>query len=393
MRAYTDTSVLIVAKHADTTIGRAMLSAIGAGCGPIILVDSSANDLTSAAAIQAVPKGHPLHIEKLPESTPIGTARQRALDLTETPYAIWLDADDAILPGHIARYRKALEAGYDFVLSGAITTRLPDYSELSRSKVLRPFFTPGAEVWCFERNWMPSLHAGLRVKKALQVGFNKTLKGSEDHDFHLRAISQGLKMTALPGASYLYTDTPGSLSRDLNARAIDGMATARYWLGRDDLYPSIQRVLGAGPADWISAVLASMLRDWDRLDAVWDAATVARNGQVNLHPFYLEGIGTLINFLRATTNELRGRDDTTVLIDALDRPWNPAVFNNAAVSLARQGGPKNKKKALALLDKALEQLPHYRDALSNKDIILNDREQTLFLTMLPIRPHVSRDRY
>ena len=387
MPTFSDTTLLMVAKNASDTIARALRSALDAGAGPILLVDSSEDGATLEAAKTVLPSGHPFDLVQLDPSTTIGVARQTALEAARTPYGFWLDADDAISDHHISAYRAGLEDGYDYVVGGAMVVAPPDYSNGAAATIPDALQQPQMAYWCFERNWFPSLHAAVRIDWAKDIGFDVALRGAEDHSFLLKALAAEMRYKALEQTSYQYTVTPGSVSRDMVGRAADARRTAQYWLDNAGLSSLINTHLGPGPSCWIKASLASLIGDWSHFDeAVSSFAGLPASEDV-MHPFYGKTLAVLFRFLENTKNLRRGFNNDADWAGLLSQSQNPAFLNNAGVSAARGG---HETLANTLFDQALGQLAHYKDAAANKECLENGYTGDLLITKLPMRIAVAR---
>src|SRR5678809_1020905 len=89
-------TILIAARNAATTIGRAVRSACAQGDYSILLIDDHSTDATAEVARREAPA---LHVVCPPHHGMLGFTRQFGLEQVRTPYALWLDADDELLPG------------------------------------------------------------------------------------------------------------------------------------------------------------------------------------------------------------------------------------------------------------------------------------------------------
>lgn len=161
-----EVTVVIPARHAGRTIGRAIDSALADGARRILVVDHASTDDTEAAARRA--GGSRLSWQRAPADATLGGVRQAGLDAVDTPVAVWLDADDEILPGRLRALCDALDAGADLAVDEAEIVvgthgrfaRLPAF-------LLRP---PGL-FRLFERNYLPVCGPlACRVSSARHVG-------------------------------------------------------------------------------------------------------------------------------------------------------------------------------------------------------------------------------
>ena len=169
--------------------------------------------------------GRRVEIAATPEHRGIGFARACALERVDTTWLMWLDADDALLPGRCARLWAAAERhAYDGVwdaaelvdgVSGGAAQRLPMPPLMLRA---------GSAVRLFERNWLPGPGWPLlRTGFAREIGYDPELPAAEDLDFNLRACAWGGRLGFLAEPGYRQFAYPDSLSRNLDHQ--------RRWVG------------------------------------------------------------------------------------------------------------------------------------------------------------------
>lgn len=144
----------------------------------------------------------------------VGHARQTGLECLETPYGMWLDADDELLPGRAERFLKALEQGDTDIVSdsaeladgatGHIVGILPVPSFMMQVRPLARLF---------ERNYLPCAGTfGFRSATARALGYDATLTHAEDTDFMLRAVAAAARIALLDQPGYRLHAYPQSLS-------------------------------------------------------------------------------------------------------------------------------------------------------------------------------------
>lgn len=104
-----DTTVVIACFNYGRYVQEAVASALGQeGATPaVVVVDDGSTDPETHAALEALPRG-----VRVVRQANLGVcrARNRGLELAETPYALVLDADDRLAPGALAALRSALDA-------------------------------------------------------------------------------------------------------------------------------------------------------------------------------------------------------------------------------------------------------------------------------------------
>ena len=206
-------TVVMVAKNAEATIGRALRSALDAGAKKLLLVDDDSEDRTVTAAEAAA--GDALTLVRNPQSVSLGYVRNLALSHLATDYGLWLDADDEMAPDHITKMTAPLMAGTaDLVFSDCMLVDGRTGNALKELTVPDFMVSDHGHLRSFERNWYPSLHAAFRTEFARQVGYDPAFKCVEDYDFLLRAITHGARVQTVAGSSYRYFHYDHTVSRD-----------------------------------------------------------------------------------------------------------------------------------------------------------------------------------
>lgn len=92
-----------------------------------LLVDDGSHDDTGAVFAAAVARDARFQVLRHDESRGLGAARNVALDLVDTPFVGFLDADDELTPRAIETWLATLdESGSDFVAAAYVRSRLID---------------------------------------------------------------------------------------------------------------------------------------------------------------------------------------------------------------------------------------------------------------------------
>ena len=95
---------MIAARNRSDTIERAVQSALHQKeVRTVIVVDDGSTDDTAARARRCDPVGNRVLVEELPFNRGPSAARNRALELSQSPWVAILDGDDFFLPGRIGR--------------------------------------------------------------------------------------------------------------------------------------------------------------------------------------------------------------------------------------------------------------------------------------------------
>lgn len=153
--------------------------------------------------------------EKLPlriyyeEFLPVSNARNRAAELSEAAYFIFLDSDCIIPPGYLKAVDSYLEANPDTTLFGGPDAASSDFSDLQKaiSFSMTSFLTTGGirggakSVTSYQPR---GFNMGIRADLFRKVGgYNEQFVCGEDVELSLRLQKEGAKGAFIPGA-YVY---------------------------------------------------------------------------------------------------------------------------------------------------------------------------------------------
>lgn len=380
-----DTTVAIVARNAAATIGRAVGSALAAGAARVLLVDDASSDETVSHAKAA--GGESLTVIENRRPLSVGYVRGLALEHIQTPYGIWLDADDAFGAGHLEAMLAPLTSGDADLVLGAAT--LYDGATGQALKPLHiPDFmqAPEAEWRSFERNWYPSLHAAFRTEFARGVGYDPAFKCAEDYDFLLRAIAAGARVATAPGADYHYYHYDGTISRN---RERTRSFTARS-LAKHDLQDIGRGLTAHGflPGDRAAILASAALFAGEPMAALAQASEAAADTPVasygeparRLAAFYRGVAFLMLERWGAAAGCFELLEDTSLAAEA---------GNNHAVTLAALF---HSGEAIKVLERVLALKPDYLDARANL-AALKEGGLPAHITTHPFRREASRDQY
>ena len=209
-------SILIPARNAEATIARALQSVLSQTSAPIILADDHSTDRTVEVACDLA--GSQLQVVRPDTRCTVAAVRQTALAATQTPLAVWLDADDELLPGRVDRLVSVLETDRcDFVWDAAEMAN-GKTGRVTSTSPIPGFLTAGPRpVRLFERNYLPAPGApGVRVDTAQKFGFDPVFQAAEDIDLMLRVVEGGARIRLVAETGYRVYSYPGSLSRHLD---------------------------------------------------------------------------------------------------------------------------------------------------------------------------------
>jgi tetratricopeptide (TPR) repeat protein len=378
----TPCTILIPARNAEATIGRAVVSARAEGCARILVIDHASTDGTVAAA--RVAGGDTLDVVTAPADATLGQVRQIGLDGVATEFGMWLDADDEIeqgragrLIGRLLRERGDLafdEADLYDGATGKRVRRLPIPEFLDGTGLVREF----------ERNYLPAPGVpAFRTSSARAIGFDPALHGAEDVDFLLRAVMAHQRIILVHEAGYRQYASPGTLSRNsVNQESMLRTALRKHDPARVE---SLFVEAGSDPisAGWSIVSFLTLRGDLDA--ALQRLATLPSSSTRDFRE------GTLLAALG------RHPDALAPLERAFRATREPEAANNLGVVLAALG---RRDEAVARFEEALVAVPAYADAAANlagSDPRLgsdpNPGSDPRRLTLLPLRRFSVRDDY
>jgi hypothetical protein len=379
-------TVVIVARNAALTIQRAVRSAIACAADEILLVDDWSSDGTPDLARATAPT---LRVVRPVEHRTLGYARQCAVESLATPYAVWLDADDEMVPGRVARFVEALSAGEGSVAadglelwsgeSGAFIERVPVPAFLMRDPL---------RARLFERNYLPVTGpVAVKTAWAREVGYDPDLQAAEDYDFVLRSVASGARVVLLDHIGYRQYAYAASVSRNSGRQR----AMCQRVLRKHD-YSRVRALLLASTRStrltaWAMVSFAVQRGDFEEaLALLGEAERGIDDPAVLLEPDGPCPVpeGWRAAFWRGTLRLQLSRDDQALTdLQLAEHLWpSPEGANNLGVALRRLN---QKEAALEAFGKALSRKANYADAAANIDRPADGR-----LTLSPLRRHPFR---
>ena len=381
---------MIAARNAAATIERAMESAVAQDGCSIVLVDDFSTDDTVALAKEI--GGTRLGVVRPARHQSLGLTLQAGLDAVTTPFGVWLDSDDELLPGRVARLIGALES--DQAELATDTIELVDGSSSRFLKLLTiPAFLqahhPLARL--FERNYLQGPGClGFRTEFARSIGYDPEFHGGEDMDFPLRSVAARARVCLLDEPGYRIHAYASSVSRQ-RERQLD---MYRRCLLKHD-YEAVRRLfIEAGYSERVSVwgllSMALFRRDFDRALELLEAAeslVVAPDEVLEPRGPCPMPEGWRVAFFRGTMMLLLGpsSEAESWLERAETLQPTPEGANNLGVAKAMYG-KQSEAQELFLL--SLERFPDYSDARANRDSTTPSR-----ITTHPLRQEPSRSDY
>jgi glycosyltransferase involved in cell wall biosynthesis len=363
-------TILIPARNAGPTIERAVASAVAQHPSHILLIDHASEDDTAERARRA--GGEWLSVIDAPAGATMGEVRQLGLDAVTTPFGMWLDADDELLPGRGERLIGRLDAdtadvAYDEVelydgASGAFLRHLPIPALLGERQLVRQF----------ERNYLAAIgFPAFRTESARAIGFDPAFHGAEDFDFLLRAIADDRRILLERRVGYRQFAYPSSLSRNRENQAAMVRAALRKHHPHDVEERFGRTGYHARTVGWGMVGFLTLRGDYQ--EALMWLDRVPTGSRRDFH------YGTLLAAIgehAAAQHPLRR---------ALDDAASPELLNNYGVVLAALDRPD---EAADMFADALFHYPEYRDAAAN----LHGGAPS-HLTLLPLRTEAARNDY
>ncbi|MBK5919962.1 hypothetical protein CCR80_02775 [Rhodothalassium salexigens] len=388
-----DLTVAMPAYNAASTVAAALRSVCDTHDGPILLVDDRSADDTVARARAVV--GARLHVVTAPGPRGVARARALALAAIDTPYGLWLDADDLMAPGRPQAVRAALDAGADLVYDAV--TLIDAAGRVERDLPMPAFLHGPGRLWRqVERNWLNGLFCGFRTDVARRVGYDPELSTGEDYRFCLDALMAGARIALLDRVGVFYRHGAATLSRNLAVaqanvrrvhRALDG-AAAEAGMARAGL-----------PAVEIAYTRAAAAVHRGDAAAALAAAEALLDGAETIAP-YGHSADWMGRFLGGTALLALDRPDAAAawlraaVAGASQAGDGADVHNNLGVAAARAGDRAAARRAFA---EAAERRPGYVDAAHNARLLAQAggpvAADAWALTRLPLRTVANRDRY
>jgi succinoglycan biosynthesis protein ExoU len=202
--------VIIAAKNAEETIGRAVRSALAEPeVAEVVVVDDGSDDRTMAAAGAADDGSGRLDIVRFPANRGPSAARNHAISHSRAPLIAILDADDFFFPG---RFRPMLACrDWDFIadniafMERAEPARLPaDFAPNPRPLDLEAFVLGNISRRGAARGELGFLKPVMRRNflAARGLAYREDMRLGEDYDLYVRALMAGARYTLIESCGY-----------------------------------------------------------------------------------------------------------------------------------------------------------------------------------------------
>jgi succinoglycan biosynthesis protein ExoU len=218
-------AVIIAAKNAQATIGRAVASALAEPeAEQVVVIDDGSTDATAEAAREAAAGSERLLVRSLSASVGPAAARNLAIALTAAPWIGALDADDFFQPGRLGRMLDEA-AGCDFIADDLLTVRqgaeagpmrqviggrepLPvtlGFADFLEANISRPGMA--RREYGFLK---PLMRRDFLADRGL--AYNERLRLGEDVILYSAALALGAVFKVVPACGYVAVERADSLS-------------------------------------------------------------------------------------------------------------------------------------------------------------------------------------
>jgi len=227
--ASSDICIVIAAKDAETTIARAVTSALEqAETTEVVVVDDASNDQTEAAARQCDDGSNRLKVVRFNENRGPSAARNYAMSISSAGIVGILDADDFFLPGRLERLLqqedwdlvadnmafiadKAIASG---IIASGIKERIRKYSAEAYIIDFVGFIEGNISKRGAQRGEIGFLKPLMRRSflERHRIRYNETLRLGEDYDLYARALAHGARYKITRSCGYAAVVRDNSLS-------------------------------------------------------------------------------------------------------------------------------------------------------------------------------------
>lgn len=247
--------VIIAAKNAAPTVGRAVSSALREPeTSEVIVVDDGSTDDTGGAALAAGDLSGRLRILRFNENRGPAAARNHAIKVSRSPILSVLDADDFLLPGRYARL--LAQDGWDFI---ADNIAFVDEDRAPRAHMEIPDFEP--KPYQIDLSAFVEGNISLRGLRRGEIGFLKPLirrdfldrhgllykeqlRLGEDYDLYARALAKGARYKVIHSCGYGAVVRSNSLSGSHRTEDLKNLYEAdRAMLAEPGLKPEEQALI------------------------------------------------------------------------------------------------------------------------------------------------------
>lgn len=226
--------VIIAAKNAEDTIGRAVRSALAEPeVAEVVVVDDGSGDKTTAAAAAADDGSKRLDIIRFKTNRGPSAARNHAITVSRAPLIAILDADDFFFPG---RFRRMLACkDWDFIADNIAFMEKPDLLHLPADFAprARPLDLKDFVLGNISRRGEPRGELGF-LKPVMRRAFldahdlryREDMRLGEDYELYVRALIAGARYTVIESCGYGAVVRANSLSGQHRTKDIETLFMA-----------------------------------------------------------------------------------------------------------------------------------------------------------------------
>lgn len=226
--------VIIAAKNAEKTIGRAVRSALAQPeVDEVVVVDDGSDDRTLAAAAAADDTSRRLDIIRFRTNRGPSAARNHAIAVSRAPLISILDADDFFFPG---RFKRMLACpDWDFIADNiafmpeAELTRQPDdFAPRPRRLGLADFVLGNISRRGAPRGELGFLKPVMRrtFLDAHDLRYREDMRLGEDYELYVRALLAGARYTVIESCGYGAVVRADSLSGQHRTKDLEALYQA-----------------------------------------------------------------------------------------------------------------------------------------------------------------------
>jgi succinoglycan biosynthesis protein ExoO len=273
-------------RHVEAAVQSALKQSLSAI--EVVIVDDCSTDETMAMLAALRQADTRVRIDRLPQNSGPGAARNRALALAQGRYAAILDSDDMIAPDRLARMVAVAEReGADIVADNLV---LFDSDDLATAAFfLDPRTPPG---WISREQYLgrtiihqrgadlgylkPLLR--LEALRGAGIGYDEQLRIAEDDNLIVRLLLAGKRYWLEPEAGYAYRRHAASTSHRLSVASCEAMVAANAAVAAGaaaDLPVSVRRALARRQQALVAALGFERLVAALKGGKPFDAAAVA----------------------------------------------------------------------------------------------------------------------
>ena len=234
-----DVAVLIAARNAERTIGRAVRSALAEPeARQVVVVDDGSTDATAAVARAAAAGSGRLLLRRLPISGGPSAARNLAMNLSDAPWVCPLDADDYFQQGRLRRLLDQAD-GCDVIADDILMLRegaehepprrmigareplprLLDFTAFVEGNISRPG-RPRREYGFLK----PLMRRSFLARRGL--AYDERLRLGEDFLLYSLALAHGARFKVVEPCGYVAIERAGSLSGRHTTQDLQALSAA-----------------------------------------------------------------------------------------------------------------------------------------------------------------------